>query len=295
MFGRVAVVEPLGFGPDEKVGRGGGFDAAHAVGRAAAEVAEVGAVLAAVVVIKGQIQGIEVAFGDDGIRDIFVFSPHEREVEAVRGLEGVEGARCFAGDDGLVLGSLLAGRVGVGKDGGVAGAEFDAGEAVGREDDVVVAVALELDQAEGWFVPAFAVAAFGIADEVGVGVVHLAAGHVVVPGAVVHADAPVLVLEDGAVEAGVAFAGRVRLQDDFAFDGWMEAQVESIAQFGNEEVVDQGFKARADVDGLGVCGGGVAHELHLWTVVISGQWRRFLGQRFGARRIVLVDGWVQIS
>ena len=111
--------------------------------------------------------------------------------------------------------------------------------------------------------PVLAVDAFGIADEVGVGVVHLAAGHIVVPGAVVHADAPVTVLEDGAVEAGVALAGGVGLQDDLAFDGRMEAKVEPVAKFREKEIVYQRFETGADVDWLDVCGGGVAHESHL--------------------------------
>ena len=79
------------------------------------------------------------------------------------------------------------------------------------------------------------------------GVVYAAAAHDVVPGAVVHADASVTVLEDGAVEAGVALAGGVGLHDDFALDGRIEAQLEAVCQFGDEEVIDEGLKARVPI------------------------------------------------
>ena len=263
LFGAVAVVEPLGLGPVEKVGGGGGLDAAHAVGRAALKVAEVGPVLAAVFVPEGKVQGVEVALGDDGFRDVFILATHEGEVEAVWGLEGIEDTRRFSGDDGLVLCPLLASRVCVREYGGIAGADVDAGEAVRRENDVVVAGALEFDEAERGFGPALAVTALCIADKVGVGVVYAAAAHDVVPGAVVHADASIFVLEDGAVEAGVALAGGVGLHDDFALDGRIEAQLEAVCQIGDEEVIDEGFKAGADIDRFGVCGGGTAHERHL--------------------------------
>ena len=276
LFGAVAVVEPLRLGPVEKVGGGGGLDVAHAVGRAALKVAEIGSVFAAVFVPEGQVQGVEVALGDDGVRDVFILATHEGEVEAVRGPEGIEGTRRFAGDDGFVLGPLLAGWIRVLKYCGIAGTDVDAREAIRGENDVVVAVALEFDEAEGGFGPALAVAALCIADKVGVGIVYAAAAHDVVPGAVVHADAAVTVLEDGAVEAGVALAGGVGLHDDFALDGRMEAEVEAVCQLGDEEVVDEGFKAGADIDRFGVCGGGTAHGCHLLNG--SGQWLVVSGQ-----------------
>ena len=260
--GRIDVPQVRLPNPVQGILRGGGADRAKAfglprlaVGHARREGAPVRAILLAHRIPEGQVLRVEGAVGDRGL------VAGDAEADAVGRLEHVQPMR-LADDDALVARVLRAVGIGVLEDRRMGRIAANRGHALGREDNVVLLRALELEQAQFRPPPMDAVVAFHITEEPGVvgpGLGRLASVPIV-PGVVVHA-VQLAVLEHARVATGVSFPGGVGLEHDFLRHGLMELQPSPAGKLFHEEIVHQQFAAIADRDGgAGILGIACGHR-----------------------------------